>query len=459
MTRSRNFGFLLLVLDLVAGLVVFNLVNRFRGVLGSEHMLLQPWVTPLVALVIAIYLIEGYQVRTDMLNVDYASQHTIALAGATLATLLLTFAFSPAGFELAPQSSRIVIGLSFVVLIPLTLTYRRGLYLKVLSKRGQRALVFVGDRPSAEAFRQECQRLEMRQQVIYAVINEQSLPPMPIGGELEFRLFDEVLDELRSGQLTIEAIVLRESARELTPQMSRDLVQFYFAGIPTYTLELFHELYWQKIPTYRLNQTWLFQGGFPIAREPVFARIKRATDIFLALIGLALAVPFIALSALAIWIDDRGPIFFRQTRVGHNHVPFPLIKLRTMRAVAGGDLYTRKGDARITRVGKFLRASRLDELPQMWNVLVGDMSLIGPRAEWDRLVENYEREIPCYHFRHLVKPGITGWAQVNYPYGANREDTIRKLEYDLYYLRHFSFRLDCTIILKTIHIMLFGKGR
>ncbi len=123
------------------------------------------------------------------------------------------------------------------------------------------------------------------------------------------------------------------------------------------------------------------------------------------------------------------------------------------------DLYTHKDDPRITKVGKFLRATRLDELPQLWNVLRGDMSLIGPRAEWDRLVEDYGRKIPCYHFRHLVKPGITGWAQVNYNYGASLDDTLRKLEYDLYYIRHFSFLLDATIVLKTIHIMLFGKGR
>jgi len=97
--------------------------------------------------------------------------------------------------------------------------------------------------------------------------------------------------------------------------------------------------------------------------------------------------------------------------------------------------------------------------PQLWSVLCGDMSLIGPRAEWDRLVVDYERDIPCYYFRHLVKPGITGWAQINYPYGANLADTLRKLEYDLYYIRHFSFRLDASIVLKTIHVMLFGKGR
>ncbi|MFZ9683627.1 MAG: sugar transferase [Cephaloticoccus sp.] len=163
---------------------------------------------------------------------------------------------------------------------------------------------------------------------------------------------------------------------------------------------------------------------------------------------------------LAVWLEDRGAVFFTQTRIGRNRVPFRMIKLRTMRQSRANDSrYTAVGDARITVVGGFLRLTRLDELPQLWNVLVGDMSLIGPRAEWDVLVEQYEQAIPCYHFRHLVKPGITGWAQVNYPYGANMEDTIRKLEYDLYYIRHFSFLLDAAIVLKTIHLMLFGKGR
>jgi lipopolysaccharide/colanic/teichoic acid biosynthesis glycosyltransferase len=130
-----------------------------------------------------------------------------------------------------------------------------------------------------------------------------------------------------------------------------------------------------------------------------------------------------------------------------------------MRVHHDGPAYTGTHDDRITAVGRFLRASRLDEVPQLWNVLLGDMSLIGPRAEWTRLVEEYERKIPCYHFRHLVKPGITGWAQVSYPYGASLDDTLRKLEYDLYYIRHFSFVLDASIVLKTIHVMLFGKGR
>jgi lipopolysaccharide/colanic/teichoic acid biosynthesis glycosyltransferase len=129
-----------------------------------------------------------------------------------------------------------------------------------------------------------------------------------------------------------------------------------------------------------------------------------------------------------------------------------------MRAAPGGERYTAPGDRRITRIGALLRATRLDELPQLWNVFTGEMSMIGPRAEWDVLVADYEKQIPCYHYRHLVRPGITGWAQVNYPYGANLDDTARKLEYDLYYIRRYSLRLDAAIVLKTMHVMLFGKG-
>jgi lipopolysaccharide/colanic/teichoic acid biosynthesis glycosyltransferase len=183
----------------------------------------------------------------------------------------------------------------------------------------------------------------------------------------------------------------------------------------------------------------------------------------LASIGLALSAPIVGLAALAIRLEDRGPVFFRQSRVGRNRALFQVIKLRTMRvapaAQSGDARYTQPSDPRVTVVGRFLRASRIDEFPQLWNVLVGEMSLIGPRAEWDRLVQDYEEQIPCYHFRHLVRPGITGWAQVNYPYGANLDDTKHKLEYDLYYIRHFSFFLDASIVLKTIHTMIFGRGR
>jgi exopolysaccharide biosynthesis polyprenyl glycosylphosphotransferase len=456
MKRSYSTAACLVALDAVAVLVVFNLVNRawLHHVANVQHWVGLPLLVPFALVLTGFYLIDGYRRRTDMLSVDYTSEHLISLLAGMLAALLLTFVIFPEGYTL--QQSRFVVVGSFLGLMPVTLAYRRALYAARLKQRRVRALVYVGDAANCATFAAECARLGLPQPVLYASLSGQTVPPFP---GLELALFEDVLTKIESGQLEVEALVLRESNRELSAELSQRLTQLYFRGVPTYTLELFHQVYWRKIPLYRLNQTWLFQEGFQIAREPVFERMKRLSDIVLACVGLLLASPVLAVAALAIWSGDRGPVFFRQTRIGRNHMPFKILKLRTMRVNAGGDRYTQKDDQRITRVGRLLRASRLDEFPQLFNVLRGEMSMIGPRAEWDVLARDYEAQIPCYHFRHLVKPGITGWAQVNYPYGANLEDTLRKLEYDLYYIRHFSFLLDAAIVLKTIHIMLFGKGR
>ena len=458
MTTVRKTLLALLGLDAVSLLVAFNLTSYLRGVGGDPHLIVFPLVAPFLMLVFAIYLIDGYRARTDMMSLDYTSLHAIAVLSAMLSTLLMAYVVLPAGYEL--QSSRGVIALSFVILTPVTLSYRRYAYRRAANAQGERSLVFLGDRESCQAFREECAKVGATQRIIFCVVSDASAAPFSTAVDGELRPFSAVLEDIHQGRTAVEALILRESNRDLEPEVAQRLVKLYFEGLPTYTLELFHQIYWRKIPIYRLNQTWLFQEGFQIAREPVFERLKRVGDILFAVFGLVLTSPFVLLGMLAVWMGDRGSPFFAQTRIGKNHLPFRLYKLRTMRSsVTEGPRYTQPGDARITPVGAFLRASRLDELPQLWNVLRGDMSLIGPRAEWDKLVEDYEREIPCYYFRHLVKPGITGWAQVNYPYGANIEDTIRKLEYDLYYIRHFSFTLDASIVLKTIHIMLFGKGR
>ncbi|MFT3867265.1 MAG: exopolysaccharide biosynthesis polyprenyl glycosylphosphotransferase [Nibricoccus sp.] len=427
--------------------------NAIRTVYEFNDLIVIPLMVPCGLLIVALYLIDGYKLRTDMLGLDYASQHMIALLSAMLATLLVTFAVIPSGYPL--QQSRSVITLSFLILAPVTLGYRRFFYGRHIRRRQQRSFVFLGDRSSAQAFQEECTLVGMTQPVIHVLPNNQE-PAQPSATAMSF---PQLMENLRNGQIDVEAIILRESNHDVSPETSQELVDLYFSGVPSFTLELFHQIYWRKIPLYRLNQTWLFQEGFEIAREPVYERLKRLSDIFLSLFGLVFAAPVLAAAAVAIWLEDRGPVFFKQTRIGKNRAPFTVYKLRTMRQNVTGIPYAQQVDNRITRVGRFLRMSRIDEFPQLLNVFNGDMSLIGPRAEWDRLVADYEKQISCYHFRHLVRPGITGWAQVNYPYGASIDDTLRKLEYDLYYIRHFSFRLDASIILKTLHVMLFGKGR
>ena len=441
---NRKASFLLFVLDVLSAVLVFNVVTYFRGV--SSSLLVWPLSAPVIVFIISLNLIDGYSSVGDRLSLDYASLHLIASFFAALFTLVLTFVFLPAGFEL--QSSRAAIILSFAILGPLSLAYRRVIYERSAVQRGERNLVFVGDKPDFEVFRDECVRLGS------------ALPLIHADSSKDYRSFEEILESITQSKLQVEAIVVKETGNALPSDLPMKLVQLYFDGIPTYTLELFHQVYWRKIPLYRINPIWLFQEGFQIAREPVFERIKRGSDIILSILGMVISAPLIASAALAIKLDDGGPVFFAQDRIGRHRVPFKLLKLRTMREAKGtGDPYTRQGDSRITRVGRLLRTARLDELPQLWNVFRGQMSLIGPRAEWIRLVSEYEREIPCYHFRHLVKPGITGWAQVNYRYGTGVQDTLRKLEYDLYYIRNFSFMLDASIVLKTLHVMILQKGR
>ena len=450
MNSSRRFTLALLLGDLLSVFLAFNAVAILRGVVTPSAPLLWPLLVPAVLLVLCFSLIEGYAARTDYLSLEYTSEHLFAVAGALLGTLLITYVLISSAFTL--QQSRLVAALAFVVMAPLGLGVRRVMALRRAAVQRSRTLIFVGDQNHARDFIAECARVGFDHPITYAAASEAEVSP-------EHPALATLLDLVEAGHLSTEAIVLRESARELPEGLPQRLVQLHFSRIPTYTLELFHEAVWRKIPLYRINQTWLFQGGFTLAREPIFDHLKRSSDLLLSVLVLPLFAPLVFLAALAIRLDDGGPVFFSQARIGRHRKVFQLYKLRTMRlASEKGPLYTEKNDKRITRVGGFLRASRLDELPQIWNVLRGEMSVIGPRAEWDRLVANYEKQIPCYHFRHLVRPGITGWAQVNYPYGANLDDTLRKLEYDLYYIRHYNLRLDAAIVLKTIHVMLFGKG-
>lgn len=457
MKQRRTITLALMLFDALAVVIVFNLFAWLRGVSDFHDPLIAALFLPMMMQGLAIHLIDGYNTRTDTMSVTYTSQHAIALLVVYLLTLLLTYGFFIAGFPL--QGSRLVITEASLLLIPLTLSYRRYFYQRQLAEVQQRYFMFLGSPESCVTFKQECRKTGMTQAVLYATHEAfaQGVAHGPTNASTQ--PFGDVVHYLAEYADNLDAIILRESNLELPPAVAQKLMELHFSGVPTYTLELFHEVYWRKIPLYRLNQTWLFQEGFRIAREPVFERLKRLSDLSFATLGLALALPLLPFAAAAIWLEDRGPIFFRQSRVGKNRRLFQIVKLRTMRVSPSGEAYTRVADQRITRVGRFLRNTRLDEVPQLWNVLTGEMSLIGPRAEWVRLVNDYEQQIPCYHFRHLVKPGITGWAQVSYHYGENVEDTLRKLEYDLYYIRYFSFVLDASIILKTIHLMLFGKGR
>lgn len=215
-----------------------------------------------------------------------------------------------------------------------------------------------------------------------------------------------------------------------------------------------------KVPVEELRPAWLiFSQGFDRRKATLW--IKQVLDVLCATAGLLLAAPLFLTIPLLIKLDSRGPVFYRQTRVGAGNKPFGLLKFRSMVTDAeadSGPVWAQEDDPRVTRVGRWLRKLRLDEIPQTINVLRGEMSFIGPRPERPEFIARLQAEIPFYAIRHTIKPGITGWAQVKYRYGATVEDTIEKLRYDLYYLKNMSLALDFKILVETVKIVLLGQG-
>ncbi len=215
-----------------------------------------------------------------------------------------------------------------------------------------------------------------------------------------------------------------------------------------------------EVPIESLKASWLIYGdGF----RQGFARrfVKRLFDLVTSAMLLVVAAPVMVVTALAIFAEGDGPVVFRQERVGRGGRTFTLLKFRSMRrdAEAGGKAqWAAEKDERVTAVGRFIRKLRIDELPQLFNVLAGEMSLVGPRPERPCFVADLAKEIPFYELRHSVKPGITGWAQVRWTYGASVEDSKRKLQFDLYYVKNHSLALDLLIAVETIRVVLFAKG-
>jgi len=186
--------------------------------------------------------------------------------------------------------------------------------------------------------------------------------------------------------------------------------------------------------------------------------LKRILDIILSIIGIIIFLPILLIIFIIIKISMPGPVFFTQKRVGQYGKLFTMVKLRTMTVNHGGSTISVKGESRITPFGAIMRKYKLDELPEFWNILIGDMSFVGPRPERPEFVEQLADKIPYYEERHRVKPGLTGWAQIRYPYGESEDDALEKLQYDLYYVKNYSAFLDLLILLQTAEVVLLGKG-
>lgn len=343
-------------------------------------------------------------------------------------------------------------GLSIVMLLALRILLGKTLGSQVFKRR----IVVLGAGLRAQRLKLLAQRPGSAFVVVgYVSMSEANrVIPEAIARDAIYNLADHVV--LLNASEVVLALEERRNALPL-----KDLLRIKTTGVHVNEISTFLERETGRVDLDSVNPSWLiFSDGFSSSRV-LSSAFKRLFDIAASIILLVATAPLLLVTAIAIKLESKGPVFYRQRRVGLYNVGFDIVKLRSMRQDAeapGKAVWAEKDDPRITRVGRLIRKTRIDEIPQAWSVLKGEMSFVGPRPERPQFVDDLEQKLPYYAERHMVKPGITGWAQINYPYGASIEDSRQKLEYDLYYAKNYSPFLDFLILLQTVRVVLWPEG-
>ena len=441
------FGEGALIFASVLGILVFFSSWRIFLIVPSEYMLRAMAVTLIFQL--TLYFYDLYDLRKPGTTTDTFLRMMQAFGvGCILLAGLYTVC-----------PSMIIATATFwwsYLIICASLFVWRSLYYLVLEKKlFTRQVVIVGTGETAERIVREVREIKESGFVIAALVGT-TAPVFDHAGIPVVASLAELDREPRSAG--IDRIVVALDDRRGTMPIA-ELLHSKLRGRIIEDGVSFYEAITGKILVEKVNPAWLiFSEGFDYGRLTYL--IKRVLDLTLAVVGLCLSLPISLLTALLIKLESPGPVFYLQERVGERGKVFPIIKFRSMRqdAEKNGAVWASKDDCRVTRVGGFIRKVRIDEIPQMWNVIRGQMSFVGPRPERPVFVEQLVEKLPYYSLRHAAKPGITGWAQVCYPYGASEEDALRKLEYDLYYIKHQSIFLDLLIIFRTAKTVLFRKG-
>ncbi|RIK91895.1 MAG: sugar transferase [Proteobacteria bacterium] len=344
------------------------------------------------------------------------------------------------------------LGFAFVGLL-----ISRGVFFRLADREGfKRRVVLLGAGERAKRIAEMEKSVQGANFVCAGVIRlseaETAIPHAPYIAEIS-----SLLEYVRQAGAE-EIVVANEERRGTLP--IHDLLVCKMQGVRVSDATTFIEQETGVVDLESVSPSWMiFSDGF-VRSGRLDLALKRTFDIIVSVLLLALSLPILAPVALAIKFTSPGPIFYRQERVGQGGRTFQVMKFRSMRADAerAGPQWAQKNDDRVTSIGRIIRLTRIDEIPQIFNVLKGDMSFVGPRPERPVFVAELTRQIPYYEERHQVKPGITGWAQINYPYGASTEDARRKLQYDLYYIKNYSIFLDLLVLIQTLRVILWPEG-
>ncbi len=326
-------------------------------------------------------------------------------------------------------------------------------------RKPRERLLLVGTGPQAVALARELfeRRVEFGVEIVGFIDPDPAKVGTPLINPGVIGVINDIPAIARE-RLVSRVVVSVEDARGKLPMDK--LLKMKLSGVQFDHLASVYEEFTGKIAVENLRPSWfVFSNGF---RKKAWVLVaKRMLDVVSTVIGLTVGAPIMLLVAAAVKLTSRGPVFYHQRRVGQYGRVFVIHKIRSMRADAEdgtGAVWATKGDSRVTPIGRFLRQTRLDEMPQLWNVLVGEMSLVGPRPERPEFVDELTQQIPFYGERHQVKPGVTGWAQVRYSYGASVEDALEKLQYDLFYVKNLTISLDLMILFSTVKTVLLGHG-
>lgn len=458
----RVYPYLLLAIDFIVIVFIFSVLTALRY---DEPLITTVSRRVLLAIVfpsiLASYLAGSYRYSNDKSKYRYLSEYVISACGAIVVTF--GFVYSVVAYGVSLNSSRMTV-LGTLCLFPIaSISYR--FFLARIQQRFEQgnAICIIGAGTRALDVYQRLKAIHCKQHFIVLSDDvEQVGKPLDFedNGAPIVRGLEELDLNSSMGGRYVESYVVAMHVDELPPDVSHRLVVALFHRNRIYSYENFLEERLRIVPPSQLSASWPLQEGFRLTRSVSYDRFKRLSDIAASILGIVIASPILIGIAIAVKLTSKGPVIFKQSRTGQHEKPFMIYKFRSMTVGSEkGSKYTTANDVRFTPIGKFIRKIRVDELPQLWNVLKGDLSLIGPRAEWVDLVKRYETCFPYYHFRHAVKPGITGWAQVNYSYGQNDQDTLEKLNYDLYYVRRYSLTLDVGIVIKTIYMVMFGRGQ
>lgn len=410
-----------------------------------------PTIFILLASVLSFYIFNLY----DTPRLRKSGETAIRLAaGVGLANILAGFVSYVFGHWQFPQWLFI---LQAVISYPLLFGLRK-LSSCMYASGGKERVLIVGLGNSAQELARVMGDKEGEYQVVGYVVDDKEQWGVGPDGLFIGGPVGNVLSIAQAQQA--KTIVLADEPQNLNAHMDI-LLQARLSGIVVEEMVNAYERVTNRIPVRFIQDRWLLlEQGFSLYSKEVIRKLKRTMDIMISSLLLLLLWPLMLVVALLIRRDSPGPSIFRQSRVGEGKKEFTLYKFRSMvqNAEQNGAVWAEQDDTRVTKIGHWIRRFRIDELPQLVNVLKGEMSLVGPRPERMEFVQKLERTIPYYYLRHTVKPGITGWAQIMYPYGATEEDALRKLEYELFYIKNMSLLLDVKILCRTLGVMIFGEG-